>query len=179
MVTQENYTAFWRTEHLATGTVAEIWPVVRDRAAEHGQAEIVVIENRSGKPIDLDMRQPPTAPRGGPGRPRLGVQSREISLLPRHWEWLELQPGGASAALRRLVDSARQTPEERQKLARNAAGRFLSTMAGNFEGFEEASRALYAGDVAGLLLRTAAWPPAVREHALALLATGEDPGPGI
>jgi hypothetical protein len=94
------------------------------------------------------------------------VVSREVSLLPRHWEWLEEQPNGISAALRRLVEEAkkREPAAERTRRARDAAGRFMSAMAGNLPGYEEASRALYAGDAArfGELIRD--WPADVREH---------------
>ena len=44
------------------------------------------------------------------GRPKLGVISKEVTLLPRQWEWLASQRGGASATLRRLVDEAKRQP---------------------------------------------------------------------
>ena len=84
----------------------------------------------------------------GPGRPRLGVVGREVTLLPRHWEWLGAQPGGASAALRRLVDTARtaNAGRDRRRRAQEYAYRFLVSMLGNAPDFEEATRALFAGD---------------------------------
>jgi hypothetical protein len=96
---------------------------------------------------------------------------REISLLPRHWEWLEEQPNGASAALRRLVDQARTQDQasNRVRLAVEAAGRFMSAIAGNFTGYEEATRALYARDRSRLEELTASWPQDVRQHMLRLL----------
>jgi hypothetical protein len=108
----------------------------------------------------------PGRSRSGPGRPKLGVVSREISLLPRHWDWLEEQPNGASAALRRLVDQARKREpgEQRARLAREAAGRFMSAMAGNFPGYEEASRALYAGNRSRFEELTLNWPRDIREY---------------
>ncbi|MFY0534142.1 DUF2239 family protein [Nannocystis pusilla] len=51
----------------------------------------------------LAAEEPPA--RTGPGRPKLGVVSREVSLLPRHWEWLERQPSGSR---RRCADSSRR-----------------------------------------------------------------------
>jgi len=106
----------------------------------------------------------------GRGRPRLGVVAREVTLLPRHWDWLATQPGGASAAVRRLVDVARQssTDKDRLRQAKEIAYRFISAMAGNESGFEEATRALFAGDEARFLEMSESWPSDVREHARAL-----------
>ena len=100
------------------------------------------------------------------GRPRLGVVAREITLLPRQWDWLNLQPGGASAALRRLVDEARKrlAPEDRRREAREAIWRFATAINGNAVGFEEAMRALFAGDAAGFAARITDWPPDVVAH---------------
>jgi hypothetical protein len=91
-------------------------------------------------------------------------------LLPRHWDWLATQPGGASVALRKLVEEARRTggDRDRSRAARDAAYHFMSAMAGNLPGFEEASRALFADDrrrFAGLI---AGWPDDVRDHAVKL-----------
>jgi hypothetical protein len=96
----------------------------------------------------------------------LGVVSREVSLLPRHWDWLEQQPNGASAALRRLVDQARkhEPGKERARLATEAAGRILSAMAGNLPGYEEASRALYAADRAHFEELILEWPRDIRAY---------------
>lgn len=113
----------------------------------------------------------PAAAAPGVGRPRMGVVAREVTLLPRHWEWLSQQPGGASAALRRLVDEARRTHAERDgwRQAKERAYRFMSAMAGGFAGFEEASRALFAQDAEAFAARIAGWPPDVQAH-LAWLA---------
>jgi uncharacterized protein len=107
----------------------------------------------------------------GPGRPRLGVVSREVSLLPRHWEWLEKEPGGISGALRRLVEEARKRApdEQRQRLVREATSKFMWVMAGNLPGFEEASRALFAGDNERLRDLSSAWPEDIRQHLVHLL----------
>ena len=115
----------------------------------------------------LDEAQP-----RGRGRPKLGVIAREVTLLPRHWDWLATQPGGASAAVRRLVDEARQThaARDRRRRAQDAAYRFMSAMAGNEPGFEEATRALFAGDGVRFAAMTADWPPDVRDHARTLAA---------
>ncbi|MDO8770009.1 MAG: DUF2239 family protein [Burkholderiaceae bacterium] len=108
----------------------------------------------------------------GPGRPKLGVVAREVTLLPRHWEWLASQTGGASVALRKLVEVARRTSAVKDRVQRaSAVGyKFMSTMAGHEPGFEEASRALFAGDQAGFEAVTATWPLDVQAHLKKLLA---------
>ena len=103
----------------------------------------------------------------GPGRPKLGVVAREVTLLPRHWDWLNAQPGGASVALRKLVDEARRTNEgpDRVRQSQEAAYRFMSVMAGNRAGFEEATRALFAGHQERFNQMVEPWPDDIRNHA--------------
>ncbi|WP_322103752.1 DUF2239 family protein [Paraburkholderia sp. J41] len=115
--------------------------------------------------------QEESAPRGR-GRPKLGVVAREVTLLPRHWDWLAAQPGGASVVLRRLVDGARHASEarERRRLAQEAAHRFMTALAGNLPDYENALRALYAGERARFETSMAAWPEGVREYARELAA---------
>lgn len=117
----------------------------------------------------------PSAPRGR-GRPKLGVVPREVTLLPRHWDWLATQHGGASVALRKLVEQARRTHAEtdRHRRARERAYHFMSAMAGDMPGFEEAARALFAEDERRLRELVAGWPDDVRDHAIAL-AFGDPP----
>ncbi len=171
----EIFTAFAGEHRLASGTHAEI--VLAVKQAERGaSAPIAIFSDKTGRPVDLDLRiatddisEPPDEPRGR-GRPKLGVIAREVTLLPRHWEWLNAQPGGASVALRKLVDTARRTSgdADRERATREAAYHFMSAMAGNFPGFEEASRALFANDrrrFAGLI---AAWPADIRDHLVKL-----------
>jgi len=116
-------------------------------------------------PVDKDKSVP-----RGPGRPRLGVVSREVGLLPRHWDWLNSQPGGASVALRKLVEEARRIYSDRDKIrqSQEAAYRFMSAMAGNLPGFEEATRALFAGDPGRFDSLVAPWPIDIRNHAQTL-----------
>jgi len=164
-------------------------------------APVLIFDDRNGRQIDFDLRggidevlarlpQHPllaaaaeaTAARRGPGRPRLGVVSREVSLLPRHWEWLEQQPSGISAALRRLVEQAtrEQAGDDRARLASEAASRFMTAMAGDRPGYEAASRALFAGDLERLEALVGAWPADIREYALRLArgASAGDACPG-
>jgi len=142
---------------------------------------LLIFEDQTGRQIDFDFRgtpedvvaraMPEEPAKTGPGRPKLGVVSREISLLPRHWDWLEHQPNGISAALRRLVDEARKRdPEEDEaRLAREAASRFMTAMAGNLADFEEASRALFGKDNQRFAELIQAWPEDIRAHLLRLL----------
>jgi len=171
-----SYSAFSGASLVASGSLAELLPALK---ARNWEDEALVFEDQTGRQVDFDLRGsieevlaralPPA--RTGPGRPRLGVVSREISLLPRHWEWLELQPNGASAALRRLVDQARSQDQgaSRARLALDAAGRFMSAMAGNLPGYEEATRALYARDRARLESLIEGWPGDIRNHVLRLI----------
>lgn len=133
---------------------------------------VLVFSDLSGQVIDVDPRGYPPAPdpRRGPGRPKLGVIAREVTLLQRHWDWLGQQPGGASAALRRLVDAARRADdgETDMRAAREAAYRFIHALAGDLAGYEDASRALFAGDLDGFAARMADWPDDLRDHALSL-----------
>ncbi len=115
----------------------------------------------------------------GRGRPKLGVVAREVTLLPRHWEWLSAQPGGASVALRKLVEQARLTHGERDKTrkAHERAYYFMSAMAGDMPGFEEATRALFANDMRAFGELIAAWPNDVRDHATWLANDSDTPTP--
>ena len=120
----------------------------------------------------------------GPGRPRLGVVAREVTLLPRHWEWLASQPGGASVALRKLVDEGRRAnpARERVRLAQEAANRFMTTMGGDRPGFEEGTRALFAGDAERFRAALDLWPSDIARHACQLADAAfaaADPAPGL
>ncbi len=134
-----------------------------------------MFDDDSGKQIDLDVRgvvKPADAglePRGR-GRPKLGVVPREVTLMPRHWDWLNAQPGGASVALRKLVEDARRKSgdQDRVRAAQEAAYNFMSAMGGNLPGFEEAARALFSHDRRGFAERIAGWPTDVRDHAIKL-----------
>lgn len=151
------------------------------RALEAGAAgPLLAFDDATGAVIDFDLsgsdadiaaRLAEPEPARGRGRPKLGVVAREVTLLPRHWEWLAAQPGGASVALRRLVDDARRADggKTQSRLAVGAAYRFLHAIVGDFPGFEEASRALFAGDRQGFAERTDRWPPDIVAHASRLL----------
>lgn len=174
------YTAFENTTLLASGARETVVAALKFRFDQDPGAPVLTFEDQTGKQVDFDLRgtrddvlaryrREPA--RVGPGRPRLGVVAREVSLLPRHWEWLEQQPSGASAAIRRLVDEARKKdPGEQQARASiEAAARFLTAIAGNFLGYEEATRALYARDRQRFDELTEEWPIDIKKHAHCLL----------
>jgi hypothetical protein len=146
------------------------------RAANH-RAESVQAGRPSPPACDSIDTNAAVEKSRGRGRPKLGVVAREVTLLPRHWEWLATQPGGASVALRKLVEEARRTHAEsdKRRKAQEAAYHFMSAIAGNMPGFEEATRALFANDQLRFREWIAAWPDDVREHAIKL-AFGKDCG---
>src|SRR5262249_11738258 len=134
-----------------------------------GSDEEILARHTKAAPVPVEPEAQAPEPRGR-GRPKLGVVAREVTLLPRHWEWLNSQPGGASVALRKLVDETRRASGDRDRLraARDAAYHFMSVMAGNLANFEEASRALFADDrrrFAGLITE---WPTDIRDHIVKL-----------
>jgi hypothetical protein len=188
----QQFTAFMGHQRLASGPLAEVALAVMKASRKVAAEPIVIFDDANGRPIDLDLRGTerdvvarlplPAANAGTPaddiaapeprgrGRPRLGVVAREVTLLPRHWEWLGAQPGGASVALRKLVEEARRSSgdRDRSRAAREAAYHFMSTMAGNLPGFEEASRALFADDRRRFGDLVAGWPGDIRDHTVKL-----------
>jgi hypothetical protein len=186
-----SYTAFLGVRRIATGAL----PDVARAAAAALQASaaneaLLVFDDETSLLAELDLRgtpdeaaaratQPPTAAGDavpvvarGRGRPQLGVVAREVTLLPRHWEWLALQPGGASVALRKLVEDARRTqrPYDTARVAQERSYRFLSPIAGNLPGFEEAVRALFGRKGDAFDTVTSGWPEDIRIHAQRLAA---------
>lgn len=162
------YTAFAQDLWLATGNRDHIVETLRAMPEMPSASDLLVFEDETGRQIDFDLREAALGePAVGPGRPRLGVIAREVTLLPRHWEWLRGQPGGASAALRRLVEEASRQPLS-PAAGRDAAYRFLTVMAGDRPNYEEAIRALYRGEREAFCRLAECWPLAVRNHAEAL-----------
>ena len=174
-------TAFHRFRKLASGSAEDLLTVVK----RHPQGSVLVFNDTTGSQIDIDLRgksrriadEPEAAEPRGRGRPRLGVIAKEVTLLPQHWEWLNLQPGGASVALRKLVDEARRTSGDRDRIraAQEAAYRFMSAVAGNLPGFEEATRALFAYDRRKFAQLIADWPEDVRDFAVKLAFADQEP----
>ena len=165
-----SHIAFIGHRRLATGSLADITAAV---AAAGNDPMPLVFDMHSGAVVDLGPAPPASnvtpLPRGR-GRPSLGVVPREITLLPRHWEWLAAQPGGASVALRRLIDTVRKDAAGVERARRDSVYRCMAALAGDLPGFEEAARALFADDSAGFATHLAAWPADVHDHLLAMLA---------
>lgn len=168
-----SYAAFAGTRRFAEGSLAEVARAAANLGA-HGTEPLLVFDDE-GRQVEVDLRggpdepaqraAPAPAPARGRGRPQLGVVAREVTLLPRHWEWLSAQPGGASVTLRKLVEEARRSGAGEAKRAQERAYRFLTAIAGNLPGYEEALRALFGRDAAQFANAMAAWPQDVREHA--------------
>lgn len=152
-----SYSTFSGFDHLASGSLAEAY------AASLSADNAVIFDRQTGRVVDIDPRFPPSAenvPKAG--RPKLGVVPREITLLPKHWDWLATQPGGASVALRKLVEDASRNPKAQMRQKRDTAYRFATALVGNAPGYEEAMRALYAGQKDEFAAHIEAWPADVR-----------------
>lgn len=184
-------TAFDGVVCIASGEWVEVAVRVKERSDQGLRGPLLVFDDATAEPVEFDLRgtvddvrrriqsmlgpaEPAETPGDaaapmprGPGRPKLGVVAREVTLLPRHWDWLGRQPGGASVALRKLVDEARRTHAARDRVrqSQEAANRFMQALAGDLPGYEEASRALFAANRADFETHTAAWPSDVRAYA--------------
>lgn len=185
-------TAFQGVNRLASGAPADVALAVKAAMQQPTHCAVLVFDDATGRRVEFDLRgteadimarltpEETGRPIRGPGRPRLGVVAREVTLLPRHWDWLNEQPGGASVALRRLLDSAggMNASGERAQQAREAADCFMAAMAGNQPGYAAASRALYAGGRSRFHGETENWPGDVRDHARRLAEAGLDSAAG-
>jgi len=187
-----SYTSFNGHKRIATGSLSVNALAVKHALASDVASPLLTFCDQTGQVVEIDTRGsdaemlarlPPEGlqlqqsesarinsgesdePRGR-GRPKLGVVAREVTLLPRHWDWLAAQPGGASVTLRKLVEEARRAnlSRDRQRQAIECAYHFMSAMTGDLAGFEEASRALFANDAAKFRQQTEAWPADVRDY---------------
>ncbi|MFC3685133.1 DUF2239 family protein [Hydrogenophaga luteola] len=188
-----HWIVFEHHRRLARGEPAGVIAAVQQRLAAQPEVLPLVLDAVTSERIELNWRTPaaqllaqlPASPAAnesdeapgsdaprGPGRPKLGVTAREVTLLPRHWDWLARQPGGASVALRKLVQSAMREggPADAQRRATEAAYRFMSIVCGDLPQYEEVSRALFAGDLARVNALAADWPADVTAHLRTLLA---------
>ncbi len=189
-------TAFADQRRIASGPLHKVALKAKTVADKDPDRPILIFEDATAELIEIDLRgsagdvsqriaawvpgpssaerapTESTSDRRGRGRPKLGVVAREVTLLPRHWNWLKAQPGGASVALRKLVDEARHRHAGRDRVRRSqeAAYRFMSLMAGDRANFEEAARALFAGDAKRFAEMTEPWPHDIRDYAAKLAA---------
>jgi uncharacterized protein len=188
-------TAFMGTKAIASGDLRDVALKAKSTIDRDRWAQVLIFDDVTSALVQVDFRgsaadvlrriddqaasathasEPPQT--GGetrrPGRPKLGVVAREVTLLPRHWDWLASQPGGASVALRKLVEQGKRANQgtDRKRRAQESAYRFLSAMAGNEPGFEEALRSLFAGKRKQFDQIVEPWPIDVREHAKKLAA---------
>lgn len=186
-------TAFEGSRRIASGELADVAVKTKEVLNRGTRAPVLIFDDVTSEQIEVDFRgtaedvvkrlarnqgEPAVpldadreAPRG-PGRPKLGVVAREVTLLPRHWDWLNSQPGGASVALRKLVEEARRVNASKNRIraSQEAAYRFMSAIAGNEPGFEEAARALFGAKRERFDELVEPWPPDVRDHAKKLAA---------
>ena len=126
-----SFTSFAGHRRIASGSLQANALAIKESASRHSTGPMLTFDDETGRSVEVDTRGTEqeirarfdpvpgaaeasgrnpaveTAVPRGPGRPKLGVIAREITLLPRHWEWLASQPGGASVALRKLVEAAR------------------------------------------------------------------------
>ena len=173
-------TAFAGHRRIASGSPREVVGAVK-AVVEAGES-VLVFDDADARPVEFDLRgdleavlarllPPVEEPKRGPGRPKLGVTAREVTLLPRHWDWLAGQPGGASVALRKLVEASLREAEgpDLVRKGREAAYRFMTAVAGDLPGYEEVTRRLFAGDAAGFDAAVAGWPEGVRDYAAGLV----------
>src|SRR4051794_18274604 len=102
----QSCTAFEGYRRIASGEVSYVATkakVVFDRA---GRSPVLIFDDQTSELVEIDLRgtrkevverlktsrlcadpKMDDVPRG-PGRPKLGVVAREVTLLPRHWQWL-------------------------------------------------------------------------------------------
>lgn len=171
-----HFTAFLDKQRIAHGSPAEVALALHGRPA----GQVLVFDDATGRQTELEPQHSPAseAPVSpapsvdavrSRGRPRLGVVAREVTLLPRHWEWLANQPGGASVTLRKLVEHASKHPDTMTRQRQDAAYYFLSAIAGDLPQYEAALRALYANDRDALNTCMAGWPADIVTYALARL----------
>ena len=179
-------TAFSGPQRIASGELRHVAMKAKQAFDLHPDRPVLVFDDADGRIVEVPLELPaadllrllaqpqlsasanPAPLPRKPGRPKLGVVAREITLLPRHWDWLAAQPGGASVTLRRLVEDARKVSsgDDRRRAAQEATFRFMQAMAGDLPGFEDAARALFAGDVARFEEQVARWPDDVRDHVM-------------
>lgn len=207
MLSDRYCAAFAGTKLLASGSLLDVAAETKDRLDKTKDISVLIFDDNS-ELVEIDFRGSKEAvveriksaqaaaghtaehtsehtvehkddtQKSGRGRPKLGVVSREITLLPRHWDWLSQQPGGASVTIRKMIDAARKQDEvpARARKAREVTYKFMSAMAGNEANFEEATRALFAGDHARFDELIQPWPVDLKDHIKRLMRTASDTG---
>ena len=176
-----DYVAFADNKKIASGDIIDVALKVKKYTKDHADSAILVFDEITSSQVELDLRGTdeaierrlasllePEEKKCGPGRPKLGVISKEVTLLPQHWEWLALQPGGASVTLRKLIEEAKKKSFSKDQIrqAQDAVYKFMHAVAGDFPNYEDALRALYAADSRQFRKMISDWPKDVQEHLL-------------
>ncbi|WP_413557935.1 DUF2239 family protein [Bdellovibrio sp. HCB209] len=174
-------TAFAGTKMIASGDILEVALKVKKYLKDDGKENVLIFDDVTSAQVELDLRGTvdavakrmealiePDEKKSGPGRPKLGVVSKEVTLLPQHWEWLALQPGGASVTLRKLIEEAKKKnfAKDQIRQAQDAVYKFMHAMAGDLPNYEEALRAMYAYDTKQFKKMISTWPKDIQEHTM-------------
>lgn len=192
------FTAFTEGKSISNGNLKSVIRDSKAYRAKHSHASILIFEDADGSWFDVDLNGSlalilKTLPARAPvtieeeteapvlqaptrGRPKLGVVSKEVTLLPRHWEWLSSQKGGASVTLRKLVETAKKTSaiKEKTRRAEDACNQFIVSIAGDYSNYEEATRALYASEYKAFEKSIKGWPEDIKQYAMRLLTPAID-----
>ncbi|MEK2688043.1 DUF2239 family protein [Bdellovibrio sp. GT3] len=175
-------TAFAGHKEIASGDVVEVATKVKKYLKDNAKENVLIFDDVTSALVELDLRGTVESvsrryetlvaeaeeKKCGPGRPKLGVVSKEVTLLPQHWEWLALQPGGASVTLRKLIEEAKKKnfAKDQIRQAQDAVYKFMHAVAGDLPNYEEALRAMYAYDTKKFKKMIADWPKDIQEHTL-------------
>lgn len=184
MGVETKYTAFSQMKRVASGTVQDVAVKSKDFLKKEPKASLLVFDDQTGQQVDLNLRgsidavskrydnAEEKAEKKGPGRPKLGVISKEVTLLPQHWDWLSRQPGGASVTLRKLVEDARKKNAAKDLLrqSQDAAYKVMTALAGDLPNYEEALRALFSKERTKFKMMIQDWPRDVRDYVSYLTA---------
>lgn len=182
----ESFSTFTPKKCLITGSLEEAALAAFHHLQSQSAESVLIFNDATYAIMDIDLSggavlvkrkaaSYPTAnttAKSGPGRPKLGVIGKEVTLLPRHWEWLASQKGGASVTLRKLIDNARRDPkisaQSERKQAQDLTYKFCNAIAGDLPGYEEALRCLYAVDEEGFCNHIGEWPVDIAGRARSL-----------
>ncbi|WP_413575245.1 DUF2239 family protein [Bdellovibrio sp. HCB290] len=175
-------TAFAGNKIIASGDLVAVATKVKKYLRDNGKENVLIFDDVTSAQVELDLRGTLEAvikryellaseaeeKKSGPGRPKLGVVSKEVTLLPQHWEWLALQPGGASVTLRKLIEEAKKKnfTKDQIRQAQDAVYKFMHAIAGDLPNYEEALRAMYAYETKKFKKMIADWPKDLQEHIL-------------
>lgn len=185
-------TAFLQRRQIAHGNLSEILQQIK--ATPIGNESVFIFNDQTGKRLDIhphgdeasalaaypelaEQQPEESATVKTRGRPKLGVSAKEVTLLPRHWEWLATQPGGASATLRRLIEQARKAsePADNKRRRHESAYQFMHEVAGDLPEYETCLRALFADDETAFNAAMTDWPQDIRRYAATLAFGKQEP----